>query len=79
MRTRLVFLAALIGSALALLAQDVAPASDLRVGGRVALPLGRSIDLAGVPKCDGSGNIYARPARRASDNPGQEHVMAPIK
>ena len=79
MRTRLVFLAALIGSAVALVAQDVAPASDLRVGSGVALPPGRSIDLVGAPKCDGSGNIYTRPARRASDNPGPEHLRAPIK
>ena len=79
MRTRLVFLAALIGSALALVAQDVAPASDLRVGSRVALLLGRFIDLVGAPKCDGSGNIYARPARKASDNSADEYLLAPIK
>jgi hypothetical protein len=79
MRTQFILLAAMIGSAFALVAQEATDsAGNVRMGKRVPLPFGNSIDMVGAPKCDGSGNVYVRPANSAKGDP-DEYIAAPIK
>lgn len=67
-------LTAVILSVLALGAQDAERLVNLRPSDTVELSLGRSLDLVGAPKCDGSGNVYARAVSIA----GGDHFLAPI-
>jgi hypothetical protein len=80
MRVPVFLLAILFGAGQLLGAHDgvVGPVINLEAGARIELPLSRSVEMVGAAKCDGSGNIYTRPANRASDNP-DEHLLAPIR
>lgn len=60
---------------LALGAQDVEHWVNLRPSSSVELRFGDSVDFVGAPKCDGSGNVYARPVSNASG----DYLRAPIR
>ena len=71
MKARSVLTAVLLGT-LALAAQDT---EHSRASGSVELSLGsNSVDFVGAPKCDGSGNVYARPVIYGGD-----YFLAPTR
>lgn len=79
MRMHFVLLIAMLGSALSLAAQEATDSvGNAKLGKRVPLPFGNFIDMVGTPKCDESGNVYVRPARRAKAD-ADEYIVAPIK
>lgn len=81
MRAQVILFAILFGAGHMLRAQDagVASVSSLKAAARINLPLSRSVDdTVGAAKCDGSGNIYTRPASRARGDT-DEYLVAPIR
>jgi hypothetical protein len=78
MRVQVILLAIVFGAGQVLGAHDavVGPVINLKAGARIELPLSRSVDMVGAAKCDGSGNIYIRPANRAN---ADEYLLAPIR
>jgi hypothetical protein len=56
-------------------AQDPERLVNLKPTNSVELSLGSSLDLVGVPKCDGAGNVYARLVSHASG----DYFLAPIR
>jgi hypothetical protein len=79
MRMYFVLLIAMLGSAFALAAQNATNSiGDAKLGKSVPLPFGSFIEMVGTPKCDASGNVYVRPARRGKADT-DEYIVAPIK
>ena len=74
MKAQPVLFAIVLGT-LSVGAQDAERLVNLKLSGSVELSLGNSLDLVGAPKCDGSGNVYARPVSRASG----DYFLAPIR
>jgi len=77
MRTKVILLVAVFGVAPALGAQDAATDSvtSLKASTRVELALGGPSDMVGAVKCDGFGDLYARPVSSA----GGDYFLAPIR
>jgi len=79
MRARVFVLAALIGSTVALIAQNAGhAASKLKAGPRRQLRFGSFSQIEGAPKCDATGNVYARPIHLDA-SAGDEYFLAPTK
>lgn len=75
MRTRMILLALVFGLDPALGAQNAEHLVNLKPSNSVEINLGSSVDFAGASKCDGSGNVYARPVGHS----GGDYFLAPIR